>query len=845
MRSLLTLAGRHSQRLVVALVLSLLCLLMVSPQVGFAQVADPPPPANANPKTATTNEDTTVPIDTGIQADPRYQVVIVSPGPAHGTIVPSGSFPGNFIINYTPGPNKTTPVSFSYQICTVVGTPACGQSALVTVTITPVNDGPQASPDAVSVKFGQSVLINVLANDNGGPNEVDSVTLVAGGVSSPAPDGTAVIEGNQIRYTAPAAGDPCSTSPATFTYLVQDGSGLQASGTVTVARTCPGTPTLKLGEPYAFSNHTFKIDVILESTDVNVAAVDFYLGYDGCLSDVDSPTNNMIADDVSNMPAAPNFVSQVQDQPYPGTLHFISAGVLPNAILAGPAGTTRTVATIQFKALSVCTTTFTFGTAGFTGTGGTPITGATVNKTTTLTSANNAPTNITLSNNKVAEASPFNTFIGQFTTTDPDGGDTFAYAFSAPNLNAGGKFRIRPLIFNNDELAVLNLSGVAPGIYNITVSVTDSFGGIFTKDFAIEVVDANLAAPVANDDGIFSVLGRTEIPFTNLVANDSDAGDGDPGCTKCSIQSVTNGLKGLTTNLGSKVVYIPTDAKFTGNDVFSYVLTDNDPAGALTDNAQVTVNVQRDFEPGNCNKSNPAVNFGIEAGDLTATGLEIFDGDGNLWYEIYKGSYTNFSAYGCNSNQDNVVDAGDIACTAGKIFNPALTCAPVTSASSNVASLTVSGNLNATRGATVNVPIALTAAGNSVAAAAFSVDFDNTALSFDATDANSDGMPDAVAFNVPAGLMTSATYNAAESRVEIVITGLVPPFPLLSDGTIAMVSLTVSDDAAAGETAVSLNNGSLGSDEGASVPVEIVDGSIDISGQAAARTFYLPMISAE
>jgi len=828
-----------------AMIFTVLCLLAIMPQVGFAQVADPPPPANANPKTATTNEDTLVAIDTGIQADPRYQVVIVSPGPNHGTIVPGGSFPNHFIINYTPGPNKTTPVSFSYQICTIVGTPACGQSALVAVAITPVNDGPQVGADAASVKFGQSVLINVLANDNGGPNEVDTVSLVAGGVSSPTPDGTAVIEGNQIRYTAPAAGDPCTPSTATFSYLVQDSSGLQASGTVTVSRTCPGTPTLKLSEPYAASNHTFKIDVILESADVNVAAVDFYLGYDSCLSDVDSPTNNMVADDVTNMPAAPTFVSQAQDQPYPGTLHLISAGVLPNAILAGPATTTRTIATLHFKALSVCTTTFTFGAAGFTGTGGTPITGVTVNKTTTLTSANNNPTNITLSNNKITEASSFNTLIGQFTATDPDAGDTFTFAFAPPNSNSSNKFRIRPQIFNNDELAVQSLVAVPPGFYDITVSVTDSYGGTFTKDFTIEVVDANLSAPMANDDGIFAVLARTEILFANLVANDSDTGDGDPTCIKCSIQSVTNGLKGLVTNLGAKVVYIPTDAKFTGNDSFTYVLTDNDPAGALTDSAQVTVNVQRDYEPGNCNKSNPAVNLGIEAGDLTATGLEIFDGDGNLWYEIYKGSYTNFSAYGCNSNQDNIVDAGDIACTAAKIFNPALTCAPVTSASASAATLTISGDLSGAPGSTVAVPISLTAAGNSVAAAAFAIDFDSAALSFDATDANSDGLPDAVQFNVPSGLMTSATYNVAESRVEIIITGLMPPFPLLGDGTLATVNLTINGQANGDATAVGLSNSSLGSDEGASIPVEVIDGTIDITGQSTQHAFYLPLITAE
>jgi len=825
--------------------------LAMSSQITLAQ-ADPPPPANANPRSATTLEDTPVTIDTGIQADPRYQVVIIAPGPAHGAITTGGAFPTNFTITYTPGANRTSPVSFSYQICTIVGTPACGTSALVTVTITPVNDGPQTGPDSASVKFGQSVLINVLANDNGGPNEIDTVTLVAGGVSAPSPDGTAVIEGNQIRYTAPAAPTPiCSNSTATFTYLVQDGSGLQASGTVTVNRTCPGTPTLKLSDPYAFSNHTFKIDVILDSPDVNVAAVDFFLNYEACLTDPDSPTNNMLADDVTNMPAAPNFVSQVQDQPFPGVLHFVSAGILPNAILAGPGNTTRTIATMLFKALSVCTTSFNAGTAGFTGTDGTSITGdaAGLNKTATLTGVNQIPTSITLSNNKVPEASPLNTFIGQFTVTDPDVGDTFTYALVPPFGNSGNKFLLRPMVFNNDELAVFNLTGVAPGVYTITVSATDSYGGVFTKDFAIEVTDRNLGAPIADDDGIYTAMGRTEIAFrsnpaasTDLVNGDSDTADGDPNCNNCSIQSVTNGSHGMVTNLGSKVVYIPTDPTWINqNDTFTYVLTDNDPAGALTDDATVTVNVQADAVPGNCNKSATPAPNGIEAGDLTATGLEIFDGDGSLWYNIYQGTYKNFSSYGCNSNRDSVVDAGDISCTAQKIFNNAFVCGIALAASSaSTANLAV-GTVSAAPGTTVQVPVILSTAGNSVAAAAFALDFNGDELSFDDTDADNDGMPDAVSLNVPSSLMTMATYNAAESRVEIVVTGMTPPFSLLTDGAVATVSLTVKDGVSVGESAVTLTNSSLGSDEGQSLPLEVTDGTIQIVAQPANRVL-LPLI---
>jgi hypothetical protein len=835
-----TLRQRSRQRVgafTLALSVMLTLWLAVSGQVALAQPAPPPPP-NANARTATTNEDTPVTINTGIQVDPRYQVNIVVPGPSHGTIVTGGAHPGNFTITYTPGANQTSAVSFSYQLCTVAGTPPiCGQSALVSVTITAVNDGPQAGADTASLQYGKNTLINVLFNDNGGANEFDSVSLVAGSVSTPVPSahgaGTAVIEGNQIRYTAPAVPAACINSTATFTYLVQDSSGLQAAGTVVVTRTCPGTPTIKLGNPYDFTNHTFKVDVILDSPDVDVSALDFVVDYDACLTDVDSPTNNSVADDVTTTLPAGSFLFQVLDTAPPagGALRIVAASITgPASVMAGPsASATRTIATLQFKALSTCTTVFAAGAAGFTGPSGTAITGdaSGLNKNINLrNSVNQKPTNISLSNNKVAEGSPMGTFIGKFTTTDPDPSDT-TFTYSLLN-NAGGKFQLNPAAINNDELASLTLTGVAPGTYTITVETRDAYNGIYTKTFPIEVTDVNLGAPVADDDSLYQIRARTEITFrsspllaTDLVFGDTDTADSDPNCIKCSIQAVTNGAKGTVTNLGSKVVYVPTDAKFTGTDVFTYTLTDNDPAGALTDKAIVTVNVAPDAALGDCNKSG-----GLEAGDLTATGLEIFDGDGNLWYDIYKGTRTAFSPYGCNSNQDNVLDAGDISCTARKIFNANATCGAVVAASASKATLEVASGLRGAAGSTVSVPVSLRNNGNAVDTAVFALAYDASKLSFNADDASAVSLSDG----------QLAMVNAVDGRVEIVVTGL-----SAADGAVANINLSVKENAS-GDAAISLADSSLGS-EGGTVAVDIADGAIQI-GDAGSTNFrsLLPII---
>ncbi|TRV39394.1 MAG: cadherin repeat domain-containing protein [Microcystis flos-aquae Mf_QC_C_20070823_S20D] len=48
--------------------------------------------------------------------------------------------------------------------------------------------------------------------------------------------------------------------------------------------------------------------------------------------------------------------------------------------------------------------------------------------TVSVSDVNENPTNLNLSNNTVAENSPLNTLIGNFTTTDPDTGNTFTYS---------------------------------------------------------------------------------------------------------------------------------------------------------------------------------------------------------------------------------------------------------------------------------------------------------------------------------------------------------------------------------------------------------------------------------
>lgn len=62
----------------------------------------------------------------------------------------------------------------------------------------------------------------------------------------------------------------------------------------------------------------------------------------------------------------------------------------------------------------------------------------------------------------------------------------------------------------------------------------------------------------------------------------------------------------------------------------------------------------------------------VNAGDLTATSLEIFDGDGNSTSTSVGGTVV--GRCGCDSNRDGVISAGDLTCTSYKIFNPNYVC---------------------------------------------------------------------------------------------------------------------------------------------------------------------------
>jgi len=439
---------------------------------------------------------------------------------------------------------------------------------------------------------------------------------------------------------------------------------------------------------------------------------------------------------------------------------------------------------------------------------------------------NETPTSLSINTSSVNENVAGGATVGTFSSVDPDAGATAAYSLVA---GIGDTNNASFTIVSGVLQTAVVFNYEAKNAYNIRVQVTDGTF-LFDNIFTIRVNDVN-DAPVAVADVVDPELQVISVPNDLFVlANDTDQ-DIPHAFT---VSAFTAPVSGTVINNTTSLNYTPA-ANFNGVVTFNYTVSD----GQLTDNDAVTITVVTNDERGDCN-SDGAVN----AGDFPALVLENFDTDtvGDKWYEIYQTGYAG-SPRGCDANVSKSVTISDLTCAVLVSFGNSVctSSTPVLAASTLAdAELAVGQNLIGVRSSTVNVPVRLTTNGQNVAAASFALSFDKDQLAFDTTDADQNGLPDAVTFNTPQGMVTVANYNADAHRLELTIYAVTMPMPKLADGLVANVTLQVNEQATLAATPVTLVQSSLGSDQGQAVPVAVSDGSVQI---AQARFLFLPMIS--
>jgi hypothetical protein len=514
--------------------------------------------------------------------------------PAHGSAVASG---GNIL--YTPAAGFSGVDTFSYTV-----SDGRGGSAGATVTITvgaSANASPFARDDVASTGFGNSVVIDVLANDS----DTDGDSLSIASVGSPA-HGTASVSGQRILYM-PAPGFSGSDS---FTYVVDDGHGGNATATITItvapqpnrnpiARA--DTATVTSGQPVlvdALANDSDADGDTLALTSIGVpqhgvatnsggqiqyVSAPGYAGIDTFTYTIgDGRGGSASATVTITVTPAPNLPPVAVDDAATTTIGVaVAIPVLAND--SDPDGDPLSIATTTPPAFGTIAVSggsivYTPTVAGVTGVDTFTYTisdgrggSATATVRVTITGAANQPP--VAVDDVATTPSPVPVAIPVLANdSDPDGDPLTITATTPPSFGtiavAGSTITYTP-----------SAAGVV-GADTFTYTISDGRGGTATATVRVAVTVAVNQPPVAVDDTTATPFGQ---PVTiAVIANDSDP-DGDP----LVVQSVTMPLNGLATIVGNTVVYTPATG-FSGVDRFAYTI--NDGRGG-TASAFVTVTV--------------------------------------------------------------------------------------------------------------------------------------------------------------------------------------------------------------------------------------------------------------
>jgi large repetitive protein len=142
-------------------------------------------------------------------------------------------------LTFTPERNHNGTATLDVVLSDDGGTAYGGVDTSATVqfriTIAGANDPPIAANDLVSVHLAGPIVLNVLANDSGGPDEQgDPISITS---VSPGSRGYVTIAGDGSGVTYDPIG--CTTGTDTFNYTVTDSFGLTDTATVLVTLTAP------------------------------------------------------------------------------------------------------------------------------------------------------------------------------------------------------------------------------------------------------------------------------------------------------------------------------------------------------------------------------------------------------------------------------------------------------------------------------------------------------------------------------------------------------------------------------------------------------------------------------
>lgn len=615
--------------------------------------------------------------------------------PSNGSIVLNND--GSF--DYTPNLNFFGSDFFTYEVCDD-GSPSECITENVTISISPVNDPPLTSPDALSLNEDSAGGGgNVLSNDTEVENQPISVTLatnVSNGTLTFNPDGSYSYVPNanfngtdQFTYEACDNASPvlCATETVTITVLsindapvtLQDqfytnedlalnenvltndsdidGNALTATVSSNVTN---GTLVLQTNGSFTytpnlnyFGNDSFEYQVcddgtpsicltetvILLINSVNDAPVTQADSYS--LDEDTQVSGNVLTND-----------SEVENQPISVTL---STNVSNGTLTFNPDGSFNYVPNANYNG----TDQFTYEACD----NDSPIMCASETVTITVNPINDAPTTV-LDNFAGNEDTPLNGNVVS-NDSDIDGHTLTTSIFNSPangslSMQTNGQFTYTP-----------NLNYY--GIDTFRYEVCDNGSPIICVTETVVLTISNVNdAPVAVADS-YSIDEDNTIN-DDVVTNDSDA-DNDP-LTATIVSNVSFGT--LTLNPDGTFVYVP-NANYYGVDGFSYQICDNgaicdteivsitiasvnDAPIALNDSISVDQDVQvaGDVSTNDSDVETAQLNYSLV--NFSQNGSVLFNFDGSFYYTPFAGYYgpDSFTYQACDDDTPTICDTATV-----------------------------------------------------------------------------------------------------------------------------------------------------------------------------------------
>lgn len=552
------------------------------PRIEPRLVVNNPPVAQDD--RATTDEDTAVtlsPLDNDSDPDNDPLTLLSFTAPTQGNVLQQ-----NHQLTFTPATDQSGLVTFTYT----VGDGSLSATAIVTVTVNPINDPPVATDDQATTDEDQVVTIAVLQNDA----DVDSATLAISQVGASA-QGSVSQENAALRFT-PAAN---FNGTAVFTYSVSDGA-LTAIGTVNViiqpvndppqaindqAVTAEDTPVelAVLANDLDVDGDTLVIDAVGSPSVGTVNAVENRLTYTPpaafsgqatftyTVSDGQAAAQALVTvtvNAVNDPPVAGDDTAQT-DEDTPLLIAVLANDLDPegaplqlSAVDTGGVGS----AVIQGDQLAYQPPPNFHGTVPLTYTVSDGELSAQANVIVTIAPINDAP----VANADEANTAEDNPVVIAVLTNDSDVDGDGLHIAAVGSTPAGA-------VTTDGNSITFTLAPNLFGTATFTYAVSD---GDLTGGATVTVqISAVNDAPVAQNDT--ATTNQNSAVVIPVLANDQDP-DGD-SLTISAINNVTHGTAQIE---GNSLRFTP-EAAFQGLATLSYTITD----GSLTSTADVTIQV--------------------------------------------------------------------------------------------------------------------------------------------------------------------------------------------------------------------------------------------------------------